>query len=93
MLKICPCSRNSGREFSEEGKGKILALRLEHIDAKLDAFAKRAVSIIRSSGIDYPVTPDSIADIYEENQRRMLEWQGILEKTASMKHIRRKWQS
>lgn len=68
------------RIFSEEGKGKILALRLEHIDAKLDAFAKRAASIIRSSGIDYPVTPDSIADIYEENQRRMLEWQGILEK-------------
>lgn len=26
------------------------------------------------------MTPDSIADIYEENQRRMLEWQGILEK-------------
>lgn len=28
------------RIFSEEGKGKILALRLEHIDAKLDALPR-----------------------------------------------------
>lgn len=66
--------------YSAEGKGKILDLRLEQIDAKLDAFAERAQAIISATKLPYAVNPDSIADIYEENHRRSLEWEGLQEK-------------
>lgn len=66
--------------YSAEGKGKILDFRLEQIDAKLDAFAARAQSIIKATGIPYAVSPDGIADIYEENHRRSLEWEALQEK-------------
>lgn len=66
--------------YSAEGKGKILDFRLEQIDAKLDAFAARAQSIIKTTGLPYAVSPDGIADIYEENHRRSLEWEALQEK-------------
>lgn len=66
--------------YSAEGKGKILDFRLEQIDAKLDAFAARAQSIIKATGLPYAVSPDGIADIYEENHRRSLEWEALQEK-------------
>ncbi len=66
--------------YSEEGKGKILDLRLEQIDGKLDEFAKRAESIIATTKLAYPVTPESIADIYEENHRKTLEWEAVQER-------------
>lgn len=66
--------------YSVEGKGKILDFRLEQIDAKLDAFAARAQSIIKATGLPYAVSPDGIADIYEENHRRSLEWEALQEK-------------
>ena len=66
--------------YSAEGKGKIMDLRLEQIDAKLDAFAERAQSIIAATKLPYAVNPDSIADIYEENHRRSLEWEALQEK-------------
>lgn len=66
--------------YSAEGKGKILDFRLEQIDAKLDAFAARAQSIIKATGHPYAVSPDGIADIYEENHRRSLEWEALQEK-------------
>lgn len=66
--------------YSAEGKGKILDFRLEQIDAKLEAFAARAQSIIKATGLPYAVSPDGIADIYEENHRRSLEWEALQEK-------------
>uniref|UniRef100_UPI003F7E501A AAA family ATPase n=1 Tax=Dialister succinatiphilus TaxID=487173 RepID=UPI003F7E501A len=66
--------------YSAEGKGKIMDLRLEQIDAKLDAFAERAQSIIAATKLPYAVNPDSIADIYEENHRRSLEGEALQEK-------------
>lgn len=66
--------------YSAEGKGKILDFRLEQIDDKLDAFAARAQSIIKATGLPYAVSPDGIADIYEENHRRSLEWEALQEK-------------
>lgn len=66
--------------YSEEGRGKIIELRLEQMDAKLDKFSRRAYSIISATGLNYPVTPDSIAAIYEENQKKNLEWEAVQEK-------------
>ena len=68
------------RIYTAEGKGKILELRLEQMDAKLDGFSRRAESIIRATRLAYPVSPDGIADVYEETHRRSLEWQSISEK-------------
>lgn len=66
--------------YTAEGKGKILELRLEQLDGKLDAFSRRAESIIRATHLPYAVSPDGIADVYEETHRRSLEWQSIAEK-------------
>lgn len=66
--------------YTAEGKGKILELRLEQLDGKLDAFSRRAESIIRATRLPYAVSPDGIADVYEETHRRSLEWQSIAEK-------------
>ena len=66
--------------YSEEGRGKILDVRLEQIDAKLDAFSRRAASIISSTGLNCPVNPDSIAFIYEETHKKSLEWEALQEK-------------
>lgn len=66
--------------YSEEGRGKIIEMRLEQLDEKLDRFSRRADSIISATGLPYPVAPDSIAAIYEENQKKNLEWEAIQEK-------------
>lgn len=66
--------------YSAEGKGKIIDFRLEQTDVKLDAFCERAKSIISATGLPYAVSPDSIAEIYEENHRRSLEWEALQEK-------------
>lgn len=66
--------------YSAEGKGKILDLRLEQVDARLDMFSRRAASVISATGLNYPVNPDSIAAIYEENQKRSMEWEALQEK-------------
>ena len=66
--------------YSEEGKGRILDVRLDTIRSKLDQFAKRAEVLLRAAGSDAPAIPDSIADIYEENRERNLQWQAIAEK-------------
>ena len=86
--------------YSEEGRGKIIELRLEQMDAKLDKFSRRAYSIISAAGLDYPVTPDSIAAIYEENQKKNLEWEAVQEKNhqhslyeGEMKKLDDNWSS
>ncbi len=66
--------------YSEEGKGRIFDVRIETVREKLKAFGKRAESIIRATGLSYPLVPDSIAEIYEENRARNLEWQSVIEK-------------
>lgn len=66
--------------YAEEGKGKILDVRIDGIRGKLAAFSKRAESIIRTTGRSYPLSPESIAYIYEENRKRNLEWRSISEK-------------
>ncbi len=66
--------------YTAEGKGKILDLRLEQMDAKLDAFSRRAEEIMAVAKLPYAISPDGVADLYEETHRRSLEWQSISEK-------------
>lgn len=66
--------------FSEEGRGKIFAVHKEKIQKQLDDYESRAESIIHATGRDYPVTPDSIAEIYEGNRQQMMDWSSIEEK-------------
>lgn len=68
------------RIFSEEGRGKIFSVHKEKIQAQLDQFNKQAENIIRAAHKTYPVSPDSIAEIYEENRQHLLEWSSIEEK-------------
>lgn len=86
--------------YTAEGKGKILDLRLEQMDAKLDAFSKRAEDIIRATKLPYAVSPDGIQDVYEETHERSLEWQAISEKNrqheayeAEMNKLNDSWAS
>lgn len=66
--------------YSAEGKGKILDLRLEQMDARLDAYSRRAESIISKTKMPYTVDPDGIQELYEETHARSLTWQSIQEK-------------
>ncbi len=66
--------------YAAQGAGKILDVRIEKAQEKLDAFVRRALSIIRSAGMSVEASPETIAEIYEENRKRMLEWQAISEK-------------
>ncbi len=68
------------RIYTAEGKGKILDLRLEQMDSKLDMYSSRAQAIIGKARLHYSVDPDGIQELYEETQRRNLAWQSILEK-------------
>ena len=75
--------------YTAEGKGKILDFRLEQVDARLDAFAGRAERVIHATGLAYPVSPEGIADIYEENHRRSLEWEALQEKNKQHESFRK----
>ena len=66
--------------YTAEGKGKILDLRLEQMDSKLDMYSRRADAIISMTHMNYSVSPDGIRDLYEETQQRSLTWQSIQEK-------------
>ncbi len=66
--------------YTAEGKGKILDLRLEQMDSKLDMYGKRANAIIAMTHMNYSVSPDGIQELYEETHKRSLAWQSILEK-------------
>lgn len=66
--------------FSAQGAGKILDVRMEKTQDKLDEFVRRALAIIRKTGTNLAATPDTIVDIYEENRKRLLEWQALSEK-------------
>lgn len=66
--------------YSAEGKGKILDLRLEQMDARLDAYSRRAECIISKTKMPYTVDPDGIQELYEETHARSLTWQSIQEK-------------
>ena len=66
--------------YSEEGRGRIIDVRIENIREKLDSFNRRADSIIKLTGLSYPVTPESIAEIYEENRERNMQWQSVAER-------------
>lgn len=79
--------------YSAEGKGKILDLRLEQVDARLDMFSRRAASVISATGLNYPVNPDSIAAIYEENQKRSMEWEALQEKNKQHAAYEKKWRN
>lgn len=86
--------------YSEEGKGKILAFRREQFDSKLDEFSRRAYAIISATGLRYDVQPESIAEIYEENHRKTLEWEAYQEKNKQhesyeeeMRKLNENWNS
>ena len=66
--------------YTAEGKGKILDLRLEQMDSKLDMYSRRADAIISMTHMNYSVSPDGIQELYEETQQRSLTWQSIQEK-------------
>ena len=66
--------------YTAEGKGKILDLRLEQMDSKLDMYSRRADAIISMTHMNYSVSPDGIWELYEETQQRSLTWQSIQEK-------------
>ena len=66
--------------YTAEGKGKILDLRLEQMDSKLDMYSRRADAIISMTHMNYSVSPDGIRELYEETQQRSLTWQSIQEK-------------
>lgn len=66
--------------YTAEGKGKILDLRLEQMDAKLDSFSRRAEDIISVTKLPYAISPDGVQELYEETHQRNLKWQAILEK-------------
>lgn len=66
--------------YAEQGAGKILDVRIEKAQERLDSFVRRALSIIRMTGAALEASPETIADIYEENRKRLLLWQAIAEK-------------
>ena len=66
--------------YTAEGKGKILDLRLEQMDSKLDMYSRRADAIISMTHMNNSVSPDGIQELYEETQQRSLTWQSIQEK-------------
>lgn len=66
--------------FSAQGAGKILDVRMEKTQDKLDDFVRRALAIIRKTGTNLAATPETVVEIYEENRKRLLEWQALSEK-------------
>lgn len=86
--------------YTAQGVGKILDVRIEKTQEKLDAFVRRALSIIRASGMTLEATPETIADIYEENRKRTLAWEAISEKNRQhevyqkeMEQLNAQWDS
>ena len=78
--KVSELQEQWNKIYAEEGRGKIIDVRIDGAQEKLAGFAKRAGSIIRAAGMSCPITPESIAYIYEENKKRNLEWRCISEK-------------
>lgn len=78
--KVSELQEQWNKIYAEEGRGKIIDVRIDGAREKLAGFAKRAGSIIRAAGMSCPITPESIAYIYEENKKRNLEWRSISEK-------------
>lgn len=66
--------------YAAQGAGKILDVRMEKTQEKLDDFVRRALAIIRKTGTSLEATPETIVEIYEENRKRLLEWQALSEK-------------
>ena len=84
--------------YSAQGAGKILDVRTEKAEEKLEDFENRARGVIRAAGVSLPAAPETIAEIYEENQRRLLAWQAISEKNKQhetyqqeMDHLTSQW--
>ena len=78
--KVSELQEQWNKIYAEEGRGKIIDVRIDGAQEKLAGFAKRAGSIIRAAGMSCPITPESIVYIYEENKKRNLEWRSISEK-------------
>lgn len=66
--------------YASLGAGKILDVRIEKTQERLDGFVRRALSIIRQTGMKLEASPETVAEIYEENRKRLLEWQAVAEK-------------
>lgn len=63
-----------------EAKGKIWNVRLQNVEKEYQDFYDRAEKIIRTVGSYDQVTPERIAELYEENKNRNLEWERVAEK-------------
>lgn len=86
--------------YAAQGAGKILDVRLEKTQEKRDDFVRRALAIIRTTGAAMEAAPETIAEIYEENRKRSLEWQSIAEKNRQhdayeqeMTRLNAQWES
>lgn len=86
--------------YSSQGAGKILDVRIEKTQDKLDDFVRRALAIIRTTGAALEASPETIADIYEENRKRLLAWESISEKNRQhetyekeMAELQSRWDS
>jgi len=86
--------------YSAEARGRIFDVRIEQVKEKIKGFEQRAEKIIRTTGSAWPVTPDGIAEIYEENRERSLQWRSISEKNnqhaayqAEMDKLNEEWNS
>lgn len=75
--------------YSMQGKGQVISVLLEKAQKKRAEFLQTAGDILEKTDHSLPVTPDSIALIYEENRKRMLEWQSIAEKNRQHEGYRK----
>lgn len=80
FLKRYQNYKNSGIRFMQKKAGERLLMFVLTGHRKIGGLCKRAGSIIRAAGMSCPITPESIAYIYEENKKRNLEWRSISEK-------------
>lgn len=86
--------------YTAQGAGKIIDVRIEKAEERRDGFVRRALAIIRKTGMNLEASPETVADLYEENQKRLLSWQSFAEKNrqhsayeAEMKELESQWES
>lgn len=65
---------------AEEAKGKIRDVRIGGLEEQNQYFYQKAETIIKASGRHTLITPENMADMYEENKKMNLEWQTVAEK-------------
>ncbi len=86
--------------YAAQGAGKIIDVRIEKTQELLDSFVRRALAIIRKSGMDLDAVPDTISRIYKENRKRNVQWEVIAEKNRQhevyqkeMEQLNNQWTS